>query len=121
MNAEDPKEYAFDYSFWWTRVIYYRLEHKKLKKKNYYRVSKLVTSEIIYLDMSWYIDLDRVKCEVENITRILIDFLADKALLETEDHENLIKNDDYWWSLKNFQKPLSKIKNHEDSITNSIY
>lgn len=51
--------------------------------------------EVAYPGVSWYIDLDRAKCEAGNVARMLADFLADKALLEAEDHGNLIKDDDY--------------------------
>lgn len=46
--------------------------------------------------MLWNIELDHIKCEVENVARMLADFPADKTLLETKDYGNLIKNGDYW-------------------------
>ena len=95
MDTEDPGEHASDYSFWFARVEYYRLEHKILQKDNYYRASRLVTPEVAYPGVPWYTDLDRVKCEAGNVARILADFPASKALLEAEDHGNLTKDSDY--------------------------
>lgn len=95
MNAKDSKKYTFDHLFWWVRVEYYRLKYEKLEKEDYYRVSRLVILEVVNLDVLWNTELDRVKCEAENIARILVDFSADKTLLKTEDYGNSIKNGDY--------------------------
>ena len=51
--------------------------------------------EVAYLGVSWYTKLDRAKCEVGNIARMLADFPASKVLLEAKDYENLTKDGDY--------------------------
>ena len=52
---------------------------------------------------------------------MLADFPASKALLEAKDHGNLTKDNDYQQSLENFQKPLPKVKDYGDSITDPTY
>lgn len=47
---------------------------------------------------------------------MLADFPAGKALLEAEDHGNLTKDGDYWWSLENFQKPPPEVEDHGSCI-----
>ena len=122
LDAEDPGEYASDYSFWWTRAEYYRLEHEKLREDDYHRVfSRSVTPEVANPHMPWYTEVDRAKCEAGNTARLLANFPAGKALLEAEDHGNLTKDGDYWWSLENFHKPPPEVEDHEDSITDPAY
>ena len=121
LDAEDPGEYASNYSFWWARAEYYRLEHEKLEEEDYHRASRSVTPGIAYPGVPWYTELDRAKCEAGNVARMLADFPAGKALLEAEDHGNLTKDGDYWWSLENFQKPPPEVEDHGDSITDPAY
>ena len=121
LDAEDPGEHASDYSFWFARVEYYRLEHEKLKEEDYHRASRSVIPGVAYPDLPWYTELDRAKCEAGNVARMLADFPTGKALLEAEDHGNLTKDGDYWWSLENFQKPAPEVEDHGDSITDPDY
>lgn len=121
LDAEDPGEHASDYSFWFARAEYYRLEHEMLQEDDYHRASRSVTPGVAYPGMPWYTDIDRAKCEAGNVARMLADFPAGKALLEAEDHGNLTKDGDYWWSLENFQKPRPEVENHGDSITDPVY
>ena len=121
LDAEDPGEHASDYSFWFARAEYYRLEHEKLQEDDYHRASRSVTPGVAYPGVPWYTELDRAKCEAGNVARMLADFPAGKALLEAEDHGNLTKDGDYWWSLENFQKPPSEVVDHGDSITDPDY
>ena len=121
LDAEDPGEHASDYSFWFARAEYYRLEHEKFKEEDYHRASRSVTPGVAYLGVPWYTELDRAKCEAGNVARMLADFPAGKALLEAEDHGNLTKDGDYWWSLENFQKPPPEVEDHGDSITDPDY
>ena len=96
LDAEDPGEHVSDYLFWFVRVEYYRLEYNRLHEEDYHRVSRLVISGVVNPDMPWNSELDRAKYEAGNVARMLVDFPADKALLEAEDYENLIKDGDYW-------------------------
>ncbi|KAF6232005.1 hypothetical protein HO173_009842 [Letharia columbiana] len=110
LDAEDPGEHASGHSFWWARAEYYRLEHEKLQEDDYHRASRSVTPGVAYPGVPWYTELDRAKCEAGNVARMLADFPAGKALLEAEDHGNLTKDGDYWWSLENFQKPPPEVE-----------
>ena len=121
LDAEDPGEHASDYSFWFARAEYYRLEHEKLEEEDYHRASRSVTPGVAYPDLPWYTELDRAKCEAGNVARLLADFPAGKALLEAEDHGNSTKDGDYWWSLEKFQEPSSEVEDHGDSITDPAY
>ena len=121
LDAEDPGEHASDYSFWFARAEYYRLEHEKFKEEDYHQASRSVTPGVAYPGVPWYTELDRAKCEAGNVARMLADFPAGKALLEAEDHGNLTKDGDYWWSLENFQKPPPEVEDHGDSITDPDY
>ena len=121
LDAEDPGEHASDYSFWYARAEYYRLEHEKFKEEDCHRASRSVTPGVAYPGVPWYTELDRAKCEAGNVARMLADFPTGKALLEAEDHGNLTKDGDYWWSLENFQKPPPEVEDHGDSITDPDY
>ena len=121
LDAEDPGEHASDYSFWFARAEFYRLEHEELMKEDYHRASRSVTPRVAYSGLPWNTELDRAKCEAGNVARMLADFPAGKALLEAEDHGILIKDGDYWWSLENFQKPPPEVVDHGDSITDPDY
>ena len=121
LDAEDPGEYASDYSFWFNRAEYYRLEHEKLKEEDYHRASGSVTPRVVNPDMPWNTELDRAKCEAGNVARMLADFPAGKALLEAEDHGNLTKDGDYWWSPENFPQSPTEVEDHGDSITDPDY
>lgn len=48
---------------------------------------------------------------------MLANFPAGKAPLEAEDHGNLTKDGDYWWSLENFQRSPPEVEDHGDSVT----
>ncbi|MCJ1456653.1 hypothetical protein MMC28_007015 [Mycoblastus sanguinarius] len=121
LDAEDPGEYASDYSFWWERAEYYRLEHEKLQEDDYHRASRSMTPRVVNPDLPWNTELDRAKCEAGNVARMLADFPAGKALLEAEDHGNLTKDGDYWWSPENFPQSPTEVEDHGDSITDPDY
>ena len=122
LDAENPGEHASDYSFWFARAEYYRLEHEKFKEEeDYHRTSRSVTPEVAYPGESWYTDFDRAKCEAGNVARMLADYPAGKALLEAEDHGNMAKDGDSWWSLENFQRGPYGVEDHGDSITDPDY
>ena len=80
-----------------------------------------MTSGVAYPGLSWYAELDRAKCEAGNVARMLVDFPTDKTLLEAEDYGNLTKDNDYWWSQENSQKPSPEMQHHGNSITDPQY
>ena len=121
LDAENPGEHASDYSFWFARAEYYRLEHEKFEEEDYHRASRSVTPGVAYPGVPWYTEYDRAKCEAGNVARLLADYPTGKALLEAEDHGDLTKDGDYWWSLENFQKPPPEVEDHRDSITDPDY
>ena len=121
LDAEDPGEHASDYSYWWDRAEYYRLQHEKLEEEDYHRASRSVTPGVAIPDVPWYTELDRAKCCAGNVARLLADFPAGKALLEAEDHGNLTKDGGYWWGIENFQKNSPEVEDHGDFITDPVY
>ena len=121
LDAEDSGEHASDYSYWWDRAEYYKVEHEKLEEEDYHRASRSVTPGVAIPNVPWYTELDRAKCCAGNVARLLADFPAGKALLEAEDHGNLTKDGDYWWSMENFQKNSPEVEDHGDSITDPAY
>ena len=122
LDAENPGEHASDYSFWFARAEYYRLEHEKFKEEeDYHRASRSVTPEVAYPGEPWYTECDRAKCEAGNVARMLADYPDGKVLLEAEDHGNLAKDGDSWWSLENFQRHPPEVEDHGDSITDPDY
>ena len=121
LDVEDPGEHASDYSFWFVRAEYYRLEYGRLHEEDYHWASRSVTPGVANPDVPWNTELDRAKCEAGNVARMLADFPAGKALLEAEDHGNLTKDGDYWWRLEKFQEPPSEVEDHGDSVTDPAY
>lgn len=98
LDAEDPGEYASEYSFWWARAAYYRSDHEKLEEEDYHPACRTMTPEVVDSYMPWNTEVDRVRFEAGNIARMLADFPADKALLEAE-HQDPTKDGNNWWSL----------------------
>jgi len=67
LDAEDPGEHASNYSFWFARAEFYRLEHKELMEKDYHQVSRSVTPIVAYPGLPWNTEPDRAKCEAGNV------------------------------------------------------
>lgn len=73
LDAENLREHASNYLYWFDRAVYYRLEHEELQEDDYHRASRSVTSEVAYPGAFGFTEINRAKCEAGIVARMLAD------------------------------------------------